>query len=42
MKVVDGLVVRLHEEYEKFRVKQDLEYVSDFDVTFERIGSYSD
>ena len=29
-------VAKAHEEYEKFRVKQDLEYVSDFDVTFER------
>ena len=36
MKVVERLVVKSHEEYEKFRVKQDLEYVSDFDVTFER------
>ena len=27
-------VAKAHEEYEKFRVKQDLEYISDFDLTF--------
>ena len=29
-------VAKAHEEYEKFRTKQDLEYVSDFDLTFEK------
>ena len=27
-------VAKAHEEYEKFRVKQDLEYISDFDLKF--------
>ena len=29
-------VAKAHGEYEKFRTKQDLDYVSEFDLTFER------
>jgi hypothetical protein len=27
-------IAKAHEEYEKFRVRQDLEYLSDFDQAF--------
>ena len=29
-------VAKAHGEYEKFRIKQDIDYVSEFDLTFER------